>query len=229
MYITTIELREKGMSMPPQQNPTNLDHEPVQPVPAQPQPVQSGVPAANNDQQESQSPNISSPSPAPAQPVKQSNIVQVVLVVLGVLLFIGAAYFAATYFLLGNDAKDSKVPSGNSGRDSLVLSQQDVQRKNDSSRYAAAISEYIANNNGRMPVNAAEINDYLSSGSSNGLPASDPATNNEYELVDDEPTSGQIQYRSGANCEGSELVAGARRQFAIRIMLSDSSFYCTGI
>lgn len=102
---------------------------------------------------------------------------------------------------------------------------KDVLHKNNLSRLAGAINEYISNNNGRVPnltdVATTVIHEHL------GGEFYLPDTTTPYELVATDPRAGQVQYVSSAVCnpDGS-LAAGGNRQVALRVQITGGDIYC---
>ncbi len=105
-------------------------------------------------------------------------------------------------------------------------SQTDNQRKNDLGVLLVAIKQYSQENNGKLLVISPQETRTFSE---QYLPKEfyDPGTNESYQLITEVPTTGEFQYVSGAACSNDgRIVKGQPRQFAVRTLLEDGSFYC---
>jgi hypothetical protein len=207
---------------PPIQQPATNPAQPVPPV----SPVQTP-------------PQVQSPYPyqQPKQPNKLTPII-----IGGVVILIGIVVGA--FLLLGGGKPESSNQSNTNqsataeqdevveeteqeqtAEPSVEQSQLDTQQKNSAAKLTAAITEYTANNNGKLPaaseINSAFITQYL-----NGT-FNDPGTGSVYKIVETDPTAGEIQYKTASTC-GSDntVVAGSRRQIAVRVPLSNGTYYC---
>jgi hypothetical protein len=106
-----------------------------------------------------------------------------------------------------------------------ITTQNDNKQKNNVTKLVAATSEYASNNYGKIPttseINNAFISQYLS-GQFN-----DPITNIPYEIVETDPKPGEIQYKPASTCSSdNNIIAGKKRQVAVRALLSDKTYYC---
>lgn len=130
-----------------------------------------------------------------------------------------------------DNKQSSSLPQENESaleevNESEISAQNDTKHKNNLAKLVTAVSQYAANNNGKLPtaaqINSAFISQYLS-GQFN-----DPNTNNQYKIVEISPKSGEVQYKTSSNCGSDKsIIAGSSRQVAARVLLSDSTYYCT--
>lgn len=127
----------------------------------------------------------------------------------------------------------------------LQRSQRDTQRRDDMARFIAQLSQYQANNNGKVPENSAAyttfISNYLLAG---GDTFEDPSTGNTYTIDDTitECTSakdgcknattnttalGTIHIYTNATCSGEDpsYVQG-NRKIAFTLNLEGAGIYC---
>lgn len=227
--------------MNPQQN------DPLQPQDNQ-QPYQNPtVPPAPQQTSSPEQPPVSPQPQYTGQPPKQTGKLPPVLIG-GAVIVLGVA--VGIFLLLGGDSKqqlsnqdnqsesnqtstvpqeeDTEVPAQTQEETteaSTVDPQTDTQHKNNLSKLVAAVSEYSANNNGKLPA-ASEINSVFISQYLNGQ-FNDPSTSSAYKIVESDPKSGEVQYKTSSTC-GSDntIVSGTRRQVAARVLLSDSAYYC---
>jgi FtsZ-interacting cell division protein ZipA len=123
------------------------------------------------------------------------------------------------------DKKTEDKAQEDASNKSEKSSQNDTKHKNNLAKLIAAVSQYAANNNGKMPsatdLDSAFISQYLS-GQFN-----DPVTNNSYMIVETTPRSGEVQYKTSSTCDSNNtIIAGTTRQVAARVLLSDNSYHC---
>lgn len=121
----------------------------------------------------------------------------------------------------------------------LSRSRQDTQRREDLSRVSSQLTQYMTNNNGKLPTNSTSTSSATTFGSFinrymkvDGDAFEDPKTG-PYTLVtagtagNAELTVGAIQYIQGRTCNGENATAsGTARQAALRIKLAGSGHYC---
>lgn len=157
------------------------------------------------------------------QPPKKSKSTVIFLVVLVLFLIGGAAFF-----FMRSDKKDNISTTSNnneSATNSKESALNDNLRMNDAARLAAAVNNYLANNNGKLPtldqLDSTFVSGYLEKG------FKDPSTDKQYVFVASDPKSGEMQYQTAASCDTNNgIVAGTKREAAIRIKLSDGGYRC---
>ncbi len=213
-------------------------------------PEQNNTPQPQNNQQPYQNPTVSPqqqvPSPEqlpvshrfhyPNEQPKQTNKSRLILVI-SAFVVLGVGVAVGIFILLGSESKSQSSSQTNQSNDTKYTAQKDTpeksgagaqtdtQNKSNLSKLVVAISEYSTNNNGKLPagsdIDNAFISQYLS-GQFN-----DPTTNSLYKIVESDPKSGEVQYKTSYTCgSNSTIIAGSRRQFATRVLLSDGTFYC---
>jgi prepilin-type N-terminal cleavage/methylation domain-containing protein len=126
----------------------------------------------------------------------------------------------------------------------LQRSQRDTQRKNDASRFAAAITQYESNNKGSLPTPTTTstgsnmdsfITNYMTD---NGDSWNDPKTGKPYTYTSTEPTSsggnvpvGSFYYATGVKCGDNNLPtddSGNTRSWAAVFGIEQGVQYCIG-
>jgi hypothetical protein len=181
-------------------------------------------------------------SPYPYQQPKQPNKLTPIIIG-GVVILIGIVVGA--FLMFGGDKPETTNQSNTNqsttaeqdevaeeteqeqtAEPSAEQPQLDTQQKNSAAKLTAAVTEYTANNNGILPA-ASEINSTFITQYLNGT-FNDPNTGGAYKIVETDPDAGEIQYKTASTC-GSDntIVAGSRRQVAVRVPLSNSNYYCT--
>jgi hypothetical protein len=220
-------------------NPNQTSGEPTQDLhndelAASSTPPQVSLPTEPSQQMMPQPPQAVTPGPISPQRKKHTALM------FGVVLLV-IALGAGAYVLFGRGEPVSTVntspnptasqepspqPAGTVQDELQEAMINDEKRKNDSARLIAAITEYMANNNGKLPtltsIDTTFLADYISSD------FKDPVTKAQYMIVDTPPKSGEMQYRTGAACgTENEVEAGGTREAVVRVLLTDGSFFCS--
>lgn len=135
----------------------------------------------------------------------------------------------------------------------LQRGQRDTQRRNDMSRFMSQLSQYQANNNGKVPLGGSDaatvseynsfISKYLEAG---GDTFNDPSTGSKYVVkgftkcttsecdgtdaknkTKSDTPMGEIQVYSNATCEGeNQKYIQGDRKIAITLKLEGAGIYC---
>lgn len=225
--------------MNPEQNlqpQQQLDGQPlVEPPVQQPAVNPAQYPSVNTTQTP-----VQVQTPVYSQQLKQSNKL-IPIVIVGVAVLIVAALGA--YILLSGDKPANDNQSGanqstatpqdeiieqsekkQSTLPSTKQAQSDTQQKTNVAKLLVAVNEYSANNNGKFPatsdVNSTFIGQYVKG------EFEDPS-GNVHMIVESDPLANELQYKTTSTCDSdNSIVAGGRRQFAVRVLLSDSTYYC---
>lgn len=116
----------------------------------------------------------------------------------------------------------------------LQRNQRDTQRRDDGSRVISQLQSYATNNRGALPTTG--------SGSDRSFDAflttyltgdfNDPSTGERYGSTQDDPGTGEFQYRQGHECNGESIQpvsGGSNRQGAVRIQLESGGFFCQSV
>jgi prepilin-type N-terminal cleavage/methylation domain-containing protein len=117
----------------------------------------------------------------------------------------------------------------------LQRSQRDTQRRDDVSRFISQLNSYATNNRGKIPSSAAELTtfktSYLKWAADGSGEFNDPSTGIGYVInygVGQPNAEGQINYSSGATCDGETMKSGGTaRDGAVIVRLEGSGFFCT--
>lgn len=152
------------------------------------------------------------------------------------------------FLLLGGDSESQTIQTGNNQNPSVLqeeeteetaleeesnefeisaqANQANTKHKTNLAKLIAAVSQYSANNNGKLPTVSDIDSDFISQYLNGQF--NDPNTNSPYKIVNADPKSGEVQYKTSSTC-GSDnaITAGGRRQVAVRVLLSDSTYHCT--
>lgn len=162
---------------------------------------------------------------------KKRNLIIILVVI--IIIAIGAVSFFVWNVSRTNNQQTPSPQNTQSSTDTsgsgLSRSQITTQTKNDVSRFAAAVTEYVSNNSGSYPANQAAVeslvNDYL------GGPTQfkSPATGQAYAVVLTDATSqGTINLLRG-KCNSSYdgvVAAESSRQYAVLTVLPSDNVYC---
>lgn len=101
----------------------------------------------------------------------------------------------------------------------LQRNSRNTQRKNDVSTYAAAVNEFIQNNQGRLPTNTT-IGDV--NGLSNAGFLTEPTAVTALASATDAPGIDTMRIITGARCNNNTPAAGSARSFVIDYSVENS-------
>lgn len=158
--------------------------------------------------------------------------VGIVLVVIVIAAVIGGALYVQSNSS-GEDQPDNKktadtgsIQSEQTSSDTLSPGEADATIKNHLSQFAAAASQYAANNNGKLPESGHQL--LNEARASYGEDLVHPVTNQPYTIVPEFEGENSIVYRVGARCldDGSYEAADSSRAYILSAQLSDNSLYC---
>lgn len=150
------------------------------------------------------------------------------IVVLAIILLA----LVATYFVLSskndsqtNDQSSSAQQEEEEEETPAKDSVSDNHRLADVSQLLAGVTAYSADNMGKLPAVSDVDNDFASKYLDDEFV--DPVSKEAYTVVENDPKVGEMQYKAGSTCgEDGSLADGSSRQFAVRVLLSDGTFYC---
>ena len=203
-----------------------------QPIATQlPQPATNETPIAPLSSVQTAPPVVLTPQ----RPSRQKKLA--ILLILSAMALITVAI--AAYILSRNDTNKTISSSDNSQTvaedkdktkeddktSSLSQAEVDELHKFNVAKFSSAIGLYWADNTGNLPsiddIDSKFMSKYLS-GDFN-----DPSKNSPYIVVDNDPTTGEMQYKTRASCGNANTVsAGNERQAVIRVLLSSGAYYC---
>jgi prepilin-type N-terminal cleavage/methylation domain-containing protein len=119
----------------------------------------------------------------------------------------------------------------------LQRNQRNAARRDTMGRIKTEIDAYAGNNNGSVPVLAADMT-AVGSRYLNGININDPSTgasmlpsvrNNAAAGIPTGallPAVGSVYYQTGFSCNGESLVAGSARNYAMWTQLEGGAIYC---
>lgn len=101
----------------------------------------------------------------------------------------------------------------------LQRNSRNTQRKNDVSTYAAAVNEFIQNNQGRLPTNTTigDVNNLSNAGF-----LTEPTAVTTLASATNAPGIDTMRIITGARCNGNTPAAGSARSFVIDYSVEDS-------
>jgi prepilin-type N-terminal cleavage/methylation domain-containing protein len=117
----------------------------------------------------------------------------------------------------------------------LQRQQRDTQRRSDAGRVLTAVQNFQSNNNGKVPVIAADVTQLLGTYvKANGTDTFKDPSGTDYALTLTAVATGgstavadnTINYYTAAKCSGENAVAGATNNAAIRVKLENGGSYC---
>jgi type II secretory pathway pseudopilin PulG len=202
--------------MNPEQIPPQQPQPPAQPTPP-PAPVLPSPPLSP----------VAPPPPAAtiAKPKRGFKLALLVIVPIGLVLLMIIYAFATT----SQKAAESSFVTEPVAEQATAMDSyaHDTAQKNEAANMTSSINEYIANNNGKLPANSAELQsalvDYF------------PATDSEYALsfkssystADLPKDTYELYYFGGYTCDDNKTVrAGSSRQFTIVYASVDGTQRC---
>lgn len=131
---------------------------------------------------------------------------------------------------LSSNTNEQSPESNNasvSENSTLLINTRDAERKSNLSKIAAIISEYQANNNGKIPPDAQTVEKVIASNQLNSI--TDPLSKKEYVIIAYVPTrdiTNEVQYAPQQTCTGPELTPSSSRSFALRSYLESGELVC---
>lgn len=117
--------------------------------------------------------------------------------------------------------------TANQGNSQTLMNERDVVRKSNLTKIIVLISEYQANNNGKIPTNAQELEQVIAS--DQRWVITDPLSGEAYRITTSDPakgSTGEIQYAPQQTCNGSDLAPSSSRSFALRGYLESGELLC---
>lgn len=100
----------------------------------------------------------------------------------------------------------------------------DTQHKNNVANIVASVAEYMANNQGKRPVNAAAVKTLAAS-----RDITNPTTGELYSFSDTQAGKGQIWFRPGVTCSPTDASLSPARDFSLVLLLESGEPYCQDV
>lgn len=194
------------------------------------------TPTSSDQNQFPSTPQTSPSQNAPLTPLpKTSNKIKKIILALVILAGLIAGFFLLLNYQKGikkaNIPDDSsqeltyKTQNQTSESTETLAIEYEKQRNSDLNSFYTAVTEFMANNNGQFPKITEIDNQFIEQYLKGSF--KDPETKMIYHIVESNPSSGEIQFKTTSACsDDNQINAAGSRDFTLRMMLNNGSYYC---